>query len=321
MIHLKRFIASVLFIAILIGLLLVASAVVVPRTKITDFGAKDLEANGILCEKDNTVDALFLGDSETYCAFSPMEIWEDTGYTSYVSGTSGQTLDYTYTLVQRTFKNQSPKIVFLETNTVFRVMDNYRVTKTWLGTTFSVFVSHDCWKDLSVKDLFTPHSKGASDDNKGFVFNTVKKPPARVKDFSIPNGDKKEIPQVNVDLIKQIKQYCDEQNVKFVFVSAPSTVNWSYQRHNAVAALADEIGCEYIDLNIGENAVDIDWSHDTRDGGDHMNYYGAKKTSKQMAKYLLSTGLLTDRRNSSAFASWNEAFTRYNAMLKKNGVK
>ncbi len=319
MIYLKRFIASILFIAGLVGLLLAASAVVVPNTKVTDFGAKDLEANGILCEKDNTIDVLFLGDSETYCAFSPMEIWKDTGYTSYVSGTSGQTLDYTYTLLQRTTAKQSPKIMVLETNTVFRITDNYRIIKTWLGTNFSIFTSHDSWKDLNLKDLFSPSGEAVSDDNKGYVFNTVKKP-AELIDFSIPNGDKEFIPENNIKLLKEIKEHCDKNGIKLVFVSAPSTVNWTHKRHNAMIDLAKELDCEYIDMNMENDIIKIDFNNDTRDKGDHMNYFGAVKVSKYMADYFEKTDLLADRRQNPDYSHWHEAFERYMNKINKSGI-
>lgn len=75
------------------------------------------EANGILGEENNTIDALFVGDSLVYTAISPMVIWEKYGISSYDLSTSAQFLYESYSFLDKALKTQKPKIVFLEVNT------------------------------------------------------------------------------------------------------------------------------------------------------------------------------------------------------------
>ena len=105
MIYIRRFFTGIVFIAGLICLLLIASSVFEPKNNMENFGMEEVTANGILGEKDNSIDVLVLGDSEAYSSIIPLQLWQDTGYTMYVCGSSAQTLGYTDTLLKRCFNN------------------------------------------------------------------------------------------------------------------------------------------------------------------------------------------------------------------------
>ena len=53
-----------------------------------EFGQVSEAANGIFGEPGRSLDAIFIGDSEAYSSFSPLQMWEEHGFTSYVSATS-----------------------------------------------------------------------------------------------------------------------------------------------------------------------------------------------------------------------------------------
>lgn len=87
MIYVKRVVSIATFLLGMFLILLITSFIFVPKNNMKGFGIENVPANGILGEKANTVDVLILGDSETYSAISPMEIWNQKGYTAYVCGT------------------------------------------------------------------------------------------------------------------------------------------------------------------------------------------------------------------------------------------
>lgn len=316
MIYAKRILAFFLFAVFLIAILLAASFVFMPKNNMSEFGMEEAQANGILGEKENTIDVLVLGDSESYSAITPMQIWKDAGYTAYVCGTSAQPLNYTSVLLHRAFEKQQPKVVILETNAIYRKISSNQAVGTELANYFSVFQYHNRWKSLGLHD-FTGKAKFTwTDDYKGYRYRT-KVDPARQKEYMKPTDKVAEIPALNIQYVREIKQFCDENGSRLVLVSTPSTVNWNFQRHNGIQKLANDIGCEYIDLNLMNDRIQIDWSKDTRDKGDHLNHFGAVKVSRFLSEYLKETGLLTDHREDPAYAKWNDSLKKYETVVEK----
>ena len=116
---LKHTLRCVVFLAVLALLLTGVSQLVRPKNNTRSDGIHDPAANGILGEPDNTIDLLILGDSESYSAFIPMQLWQQYGYTAYCCGTSRQTLYYSEAFLHKAFQKQSPKLVILETDVIF----------------------------------------------------------------------------------------------------------------------------------------------------------------------------------------------------------
>lgn len=316
MIYAKRILAFFLFAVFLIAILLAASFVFMPKNNMSEFGMEEAQANGILGEKENTIDVLVLGDSESYSAITPMQIWKDAGYTAYVCGTSAQSLNYTSVLLRRAFEKQQPKVVILETNAIYRKISSNQAVGTELANYFSVFQYHNRWKSLGLHD-FTGKAKFTwTDDYKGYRYRT-KVDPARQKEYMKPTDKAAGIPNLNIQYVREMKQFCDENGSRLVLVSTPSTVNWNFQRHNGIQKLANDIGCEYMDLNLMNDRIQIDWSKDTRDKGDHLNHFGAVKVSRFLSEYLKETGLLTDHREDPAYAKWNDSLKKYETAVEK----
>ena len=75
---------------------------------------------------------------------------------------------------------------------------------------------------------------------------------------------------------------------------------------------ADENGIPFIDFNLLEKQLKIDWKKDTRDKGMHLNAYGAKKVSDYMGKYLTEHYSLPDLRSDKKLSEqWEEDYQEY----------
>lgn len=304
-------VSSVTFIAGLLALLFLVSQIVMPKGNAPEDGVHDPVANGILGEPDHGVDVLILGDSESYCSMIPLRMWEKYGLTSYCCGTPGQKLCYSQEFLYKTFRNQSPKIVILETDMIFR---DFSIGDSLVYRTdffLPVFSYHSRWKSLKPRDLIFTINYTYRDDTKGYLFNNTASE-ASVADYMKPSEDYAPIAFRNRNYMKKIKSFCDKNGAKLILVSTPSTINWNSTRHNSMQKLSEELNLDYIDMNLMREEIPIDWKKDTRDAGDHLNYYGAEKVTAYLGKYLWETGLLSDHRGDEKYKHWNEALESFN---------
>ena len=64
-----------------------------------------------------------------------------------------------------------------------------------------------------------------------------------------------------------------------------------------------------------QEQIPIDWEKDTRDKGDHLNYFGAKKVTAFLGKYLSDTGLVSNHKNDRDYEHWNTALADFNRII------
>lgn len=309
----KRIFGTVSFVLILLVVLLLLSYAFSPQ-KPENVTMQNVKPNALLAEPDNTIDVLFLGDSEAYASFSPIQLWNEKGFPSFVCATSSQYVSLTESFVHQAFEHQSPKLVVLEPYSFYREMHSDNALVTRIENMFSIIQYHNRWKTM------LPHSSSISytwrDDLKGFKYiKTTTK--AKNKDYMKKCLEIESVPAENARYIQNIVNYCNKRGAKVLFVSVPSCKNWNYKRHNGVEALAKKLGVQYLDLNL-EKQVDIDWRTDTADAGDHLNYRGVKKVNTFLSGYLAGHYDLQDKRSLSAYSSWNDCGKVYSDLFREN---
>lgn len=315
----KRIVSCVLFVAILLGLLQVSSLIFQPKSNDKASGIHYPRANGILSEPKDSIDTVFIGDSEVYHSFIPLNIWRDYGITSYDVSSPSQKLVYSMEFLKKTFEKQSPKIVFLETNAIFRKSYLEDEITYKAEQVFPVFRYHDRWKNLQLKDFSATVEYTANENNKGYYFTKKSKPATdkAIKEYMKYSDVSAPILSTNKKYLKEIAEFCKKHGTKLVLISTPSTKNWNYQRHNAMEAFSKDLGVDYIDTNLLRDDIPIDWKKDTKDKGDHLNYNGAVKVTDYIGKYLDDTKLFKDKRNDPSYDNWNTCLDKFEKQVKK----
>lgn len=315
----KRIVSCVLFVAILLGLLQVSSLIFQPKSNDKASGIHYLRANGIFSEPKDSIDTVFIGDSEVYHSFIPLNIWRDYGITSYDVSSPSQKLVYSMEFLKKTFENQSPKIVFLETNAIFRKSYLEDEITYKAEQIFPVFRYHDRWKNLQLKDFSATVEYTANENNKGYYFTKKSKPATdkAIKEYMKYSDVSAPILSTNKKYLNGIAKFCKTHGARLVLISTPSTKNWNYQRHNAMEAVSKDLGVDYIDTNLLRDDIPIDWKKDTKDKGDHLNYNGAVKLTDYVGKYLDDTKIFKDKRNDPSYDNWNTCLDKFEKQVKK----
>ena len=301
----RSFVGLFLSLAVTISILALFSAIVYPKDNSEEAGMHDAWTFGILAEPKDSIDVIFLGDSEVYSSFSPIQIFGERGFSSYTCGTSAQRMCYGYSILRRVTRDQSPRIVVIETNALFR---KFSISSALLQTAedaFPVFEYHDRWKRLTPEDFTFEYRTATNDPYKGFKIRIGAVAADEVDDMYANDEEVEDIPRLNRGDLSALIEYCRSIGATPVLMSTPSTVNWNPRRHNALKQLSDELGVDYVDMNEGDTKVDIDWNAETIDGGDHVNYLGARKVSEFVGGYLAEHYELPDHRGDEAYAGWD----------------
>lgn len=277
--------------AFLIGLavlIIVASGLFQRRDKLKvyDALAVGVRVDMLEAEPANSMDVLFFGDSESYSAFSPQFLKKEYDYNSFVCGTPGQKICDSYVILKESFKTQKPKVVVLETNCLFRGLaqkKNDDVVLNTLTEHVPLFANHTRWKMVVRKMIPKSHTLRNS-KQKGFVVRKSVQP-YKGGAYMKKTTKRKKIAKDIKQYLKQMQELCESNGATLLLVSTPSAKNWNYKKHNSVQHWADKNGVDYLDLNL-DKEIGIDWKKDTKDGGDHLNYAGAKKVTHAVGEYF-----------------------------------
>ncbi len=306
----------VIFLLIFVAIMVLLSYLFLPKSGSDNYKISDMAAYGIDEEPADSIDVLIVGDSLSYSAFSPMCMWEKQGFTSYVCATSGQFLFDSYDFVANTLKTQKPKVVVLETNAIFRKfnLNNYIAAK--VARKVPIIKYHNRWKMINLSDFGGTVANDTEFSYKGYIPNNEVQE-AKDTDYMKPSKQAREIPELNQDCIKDILKLCKENNTTLILVSAPSIKNYNYKKHNGIAKFAKKNGITYLDMNLMNDEIHIDWTKNTRDMGDHLNIEGATKVSTYLGEYLNKEFDLPDHRTDANYAQWNEKLNRYKEDISK----
>ena len=124
---LKNCTRLVSFILILLLLLYGVSFLLEPKNNDDAAGFVNPNASGYLSLEKDTLDVFIVGNSDAYSGFSPMEMWKNYGFTSYISGTGKQLIGESVRAVEQCLKTQKPKVVILETDQLYTNSNSVQV--------------------------------------------------------------------------------------------------------------------------------------------------------------------------------------------------
>lgn len=306
-----KIIFSIVFIA---AIYLELCLIFVPKD-ISDFGGEEYyRAQSFKTEEKNSLDVMAFGHSSVYSGFIPATMFEEYGITSYASSVPRQSIKSINKLLKDACKQQKLKVAILDVDCLYNGNDS---------SNFSILLApfryHYRWKTLKFRDFYTLPKVQNNDINKGYYFSN------HIQQFNLTNYMGKEtmkeekISRKNLHQLNKFIDICNHNNVKVVLMTFPNVLSWNYGRHNFIKNYAAQQNVPFVDLNVIK--YNIDFNNDFRDKGDHLNVYGALKTTSFLGQYLKENyhDLLVDHRGEKRFAKWQKVIKHFHDL--KNGTR
>ncbi len=314
--HIYRpLVRAVAFLGVFAVLLTVTSNIFIPKHNIRENGINYFNARGFYGEPINSLDIIAVGNSDLYSAFSPMVLWRNQGYASYVSGEARQTVRQAYILLKEALTCQNPKLVIFETDSIFEGgLDPMRLNisiSNGVQNAFPVVEFHDRWKSLLLEDFTKKPLHTWKSKSKGFGISN-KIDPYYGNEYMIPTSEKEAIKRGNLMYLNKIAELCAEKNIPLLFIEMPTSQSWNYARHNSVSEYAKQKNITFLDLNLCRDEIGLNWLTDTRDKGYHLNSSGAEKVTTYIGQYISQNYPVPDHRNDKEYSDeWNAELEEY----------
>ena len=346
----KKLASALIFLVIFCMIFLSVEELLKPKWGNGTGGAREtLNANGFYDEPENSMEVMFFGSSHCFFSVSPMKMWENHGFTSYVRGSANQSIFLTYYTLMETLKYQTPQVVVIEVGQIYtpfdpvkdewiarRGLDYLKLSdvkaeaildlelegsqQTYMGYFFPLLRYHSRWKELGFYD-FDYYNWEAHNYSKGQYTGVSIFPHQFPDDFMEPNGEVCDIPAENEEYMNRIAALCQENDINLVLLKAPMD-GWSYTKNANVQALADRYGALYLDYNLAENreAINFDPATDFHYNQWHLRVTGADKMTTHMGAILDEMFDLPDHRGDAAYAIWDEDLEEYNELKRASGL-
>ncbi len=318
----KKFIVKFsLFILLLMGLLWVMSDLFTHNLR----RRSDTNNEAFYELEENSLDVVLVGSSHCYCGFNPMILRDEYGLDAYDLASPNQTMLANYLYAKEAYRTQKYKALVVDVNSFFTVSNDdlythicslysmrpspyyfeyagyigkhavYASKKDFYKVIFPIFILHDEWKVFG-KDAFVTTVNEETIEKRGFM--GIDSQAGKEAGLTI-SGDTTVTEPVDFSFADKIREFCEENGVKLIFVKsiqAENDVNeWKDSKHNTIAQYCENYNIPFLDFNTDyymEKAglqITTDVAEDLR----HANIHGAEKETGYLGEFL--AGYLQDK--------------------------
>ena len=343
----KKFIRIISF---AFALLIVVGAVLYFGAVFQDARLDNREGH-LLCGYYDTTDphdVIFIGDCEVYEGFVPATLFEEYGITSFVRGSSQQTVWQSYYILEETLERETPKAVVFNvlalkygetpSESISRMsledmewskqkIEAIKASMTEEESLLSYFLPilryHSRWSELDADDFKHAFDKHEDITHQGYLMQTGIDP-VDVSDNRTPDDLLDvSLPKRAIEYLDKMAALCKEKGVELILVKAPTNsvrYYWYPEWDAQMVDYAEKNGLSYYSLVGCDEEIGLDWSTDTYDKGLHLNVYGAEKFTSYFGKILAENHGIEDRRSDAEISAvWEARIDSY--YKERNGEK
>lgn len=300
--------------------------------------------------EENSVDVLYLGSSHLYTVISPEDIYHEYGITGFVLGSSCQSIWQSYFYLKEALQTQTPRVVVVEAlripigwgqeetynrmaidpmkwsdakkDSIAKAQEN-NINERFSSYILPILRYHDKWEDLTETDYYySLHNYDAF--AKGFSPRFGENPAEFDETVftEATEGAEVRLCDESTAYMNRIKALCDSIGAQLVLIKTP-TCSWSNSYYQMVRRWAEENDVAYFDFNADSGlreALNIDWTKDSLDGGNHLNYSGAKKVTAWMGEYLDSQFAFEKTKSEAVRERWEQDYASLSRVIENREI-
>ena len=310
-------IRRVLFVCALLGCVAAISSALVPSYDVGTAWPTTATYRDFYKLEPNTVDVLFMGSSHVVRAFSPQELYNSYGLTSYNLGSEEQSMLVTYYWLEDALRTQSPKAVVVDTYFLFdyrtklllnanegntrKAMDPMRMsrvkaraireicqadpTQSALSYVFPLIRYHDRWKTFDPAAFAARRQTGLMGYCPEFGMFGVE----GFTPFDESPNEFVPMRPLMREYLDRMTALCKERGIHLVLVKTPAP-GQTIGKHNALKQYAEENGLDLIDFNessVYYGGIEFWFESDCYDT-EHANHWGAVKLTEYLGDFLVN---------------------------------
>jgi len=273
-------------------------------------------------------DIIFIGDCEVFANFSPITLWEEFGFTSFIRGTPQQLIWQSYYLLHDTLRFETPQMV------VFNVLsmqynepqsryynrltldgmrwgipkiNAIRASLTeeegWLSYIFPFFRYKDRWREISAED-FRYFFRNPRVSINGFMLRADTLPAAGWFPILPPRGNY-QFGDKAYEYLTRLVTLTAYHGIELVLVKSPARFPpWPDQWNQQIIDFAAIHHLRFINFLDYEDEIGLDFNYHTFNAGNHLNVFGAELLTYFFGGIIAGEFDLTDRRGDPETAAF-----------------
>lgn len=296
---------------------------------------------GLYDERNNTLDAVYVGGSNVHCFWEAPLGWNDRGIAVWSLATDAMPASSLKYMITEARKKQPDALYIISMNVfrrpslpvnyvmIHRITDYMNISlnkirqiselsdragipiKERLEFLFPIIRFHSRWAELKSWDF--KHSVNGL--KKGIEYGPYN---ARIIDISSKYlvTDKVGKPtEIQIEVLTDLLDYFDREKINALFVLSPVVfTKTEYSRINALQKIVQDRGYPYWDLlkNIDESGIQTDTDFYN---AYHTNVHGSIKFIDYLGKRLVEEYGFTDKRGLPGWESWDKSVELYTDVI------
>lgn len=252
----------------------------------------------------NSVDVVFIGGSDNYHTFSPIELFDTYGIASIQLGSSGQPMIASYQVLFHTLKFHKPQVVVLDINSLLgglneswtrmvfdslplsvskiqTILSHTKIdgTDSWMSYLFPIMRYNNNWKGVRERS-FHELNNIVIQSGELYWHGTVMNRAKNGKDaLPLPDDTGEETVEPNPEALTylaKIRDLCAKNGIELLLFQPPHTYE-SARSHNTLKAIAEANNLEFINFNLAstQQEAGFDYADGLMMDSAHLNTFGA----------------------------------------------